>query len=367
MSTTPLFSHVLLPASNPQGKYVLSVVAKTRYRLNPDGKCVPEAEPVKLEPADKFFDNGDPLITACEVESDFIPWKPQTDIIVIGKACGPRGKEVIRMGLSVQVGSCRKDLVVTGDRQCQHKPLAGPVFSNPIPFTEMPLRYERAYGGMDILSFSEAPVGYPRNPLGRGFVVKKKKETLDGLALPNIEDPNFLLTPENLCVGEMKDWHRMPMPAGVGVFGKIWYPRCSFAGVMPADMPLYEQIHEMSAGLVPPDQVEKYKSLKMPMLDFKFFNGASPSLAVPYLKGNEKVRLEGMDAAGPIEFTLPGGAPVIRIDYGPGLQTPEVVLQTVVIRAVERTLDMVWRGACEYPGPTELEKLTKLDVVVEAA
>lgn len=361
------YEHILLPGQNPEGKHVLSVIAKTQYDIGLDGQCRPAELPVELVAVDRFFDDGDPLINACEVESDLIPWKPQTDVIIIGKAHAPRKKEVIRMSVTVQVGKQRKQLLVTGDRVCRFKPLVGPMFGEAQPFIEMELRYERAYGGVDIHSFGEPAVPYPRNPIGRGFVIKKKKEAIEGMLLPNIEDPTALLTPEILIVGDIKDWHRMPMPIGIGVFGKTWYPRSSFAGVMPADMPLYESMHEMAANQVEPDQVEKFKALKLPLLNFRFFNGASLGLALPYLTGDETVHLEGMAPDGSIDFQLPDGKPAITIDYGDGAQTPEVALHTVVLRVEEKLVEMVWRGACEYGGPEELEKITKLDVTVEAA
>ncbi len=366
--STQQFAHILLPASNPEGKPVLSVIAKAAFTFAPDGKTAWSAEPPELVKADKFYDPGDPLVNACEEETNLIPWKPLSDIVVIGKAWAPRRREVVRMGVSVSVGKHRKDLVVTGDRVCHWKPLAGPLFGEAKPFVEMDLRYERAYGGVDLsTNDGQTPLMYARNPIGKGFVVKKKKELMDGMALPNIEDPNMLLTQEGIAAGEIAEWHRMPMPAGFGVFGKAWYPRCSFAGVMPADMPLYTQIYEMAAGLVPKDQVELFKSLKMPMMDFHFFNGASPGLAVPYLQGDEAVRIEGMSADGLIQFQLPGGKPAITIDFGEGARTPEVVVHTVVIRTEQRLATITWRGACEYPGPQYADKLTKLDVKVEPA
>ncbi len=364
----PQFSHILLPASDPNGKPVLSVIAKSRFTFSPDGRCVPNSEPAKLVPADKFFDAGDPLVNSCEVESDLVPWKTMTDIVVIGKAHAPRARPVIRMGVSVSVGKHRKDIVVSGDRTVSWRTFVGPAFTEAKPFVEMDLRYERAYGGVDIHSTGgEVPMIYARNPIGRGFVIKNKRETLEGLVLPNLEDANMMLTPEGICVGQPHDWHLMPMPAGFGVFGKGWYPRCSFAGVMPADLPVYEQKHEEVCAQLPKEHVEQFKSLKQPMLDFRFFSGGSPGLAVPYIAGNETVMIEGMSPDAPLKFALPGARPNITIDYGDGAKITEVVLQTVVLDTEQKSVDLTWRGATEYPGLQELDKITKLDVTVEAA
>ena len=75
MSTALNFTHLLLPGSDPKGKYILACIAKVRFSIAPDGKLTPWPEPVKLVPGDKFYDDNDPLINACEVESDMMPYK----------------------------------------------------------------------------------------------------------------------------------------------------------------------------------------------------------------------------------------------------------------------------------------------------
>jgi hypothetical protein len=40
-----------------------------------------------------------------------------------------------------------------------------------------------------------------------------------------------------------------------------------------------------------------------------------------------------------------------------GMQEPEVVLHTVMIRLEERQLDLVWRAAVPYPGPDWLPRM----------
>ena len=50
------------------------------------------------------------------------------------------------------VGTSRKDLLVIGDRAAHYRPRSLPVFTEPVPFTAMPMRYELAYGGVDVRS-----------------------------------------------------------------------------------------------------------------------------------------------------------------------------------------------------------------------
>lgn len=360
------YVYTLLPAQNPDGSHIMAAVVKRTYDIGQDGRCIPADNQEPLVGADQYYEGKDPVTASCLMESDYIPWKVATDVVVIARAYAPWKKPAREIEASVTVGQTTKKVVVIGNRKCSYSKLRGPVFSDPESFTEMEVRYERAYGGVDLLSFGpEAPMMYPRNLLGKGFVVKDTKEALDGLELPNIEDPQHLLTKENIITGRMEEWQKQPMPQGFGWYGKLWYPRCSYAGVLPAYMSLYEEIREAAIGLVPKDQVEQFKKFKMPMLDFKFFNGAAPGLALPFLKGNETIRLVNLDPNGAFELQLPGKTPRIGIDIGGGIEYPEVVLHTVCILKEENRMYLVWRGAIEYPGPGNIEAVTKMDVIVE--
>jgi hypothetical protein len=187
------------------------------------------------------------------------------------------------------------------------------------------------------------------------------------MSLPNFEDPQDLLTPQRLITGTIEKWHKQPMPAGLSWFGLGWYPRASFAGVLPAYMPMYEELHEMTMGVVRKDQVEAQKKLKLPMLDFRLFNGASPGLAVPHLTGDEPVQLRNLDPSGDLSFNLPGKTPVISIDWGKGVEKPPVALHTVAIFGELMVVDLVWRGAVVYDGRPDFVDMTRMDVTIEDA
>jgi hypothetical protein len=344
----------------------MAAVVKQTYDVGRNGHCTRADEQDGLITADQFYDNKDPVIASCLMESDFIPFKVATDVVVIGKAHSPGGRPVRFLEVSVSVGQVTKRIKVLGNRTCAWLPDGRVLFSEPEPFTEMEIRYERAYGGVDLVSFgADAPMMYPRNHLGKGFVVRNTRQAVEGLDLPNLEDPSHLLTPGNLITGQMEGWQKQPMPQGFGWFGKLWYPRCSFAGVLPAYMSLYEQIQEAVLGIVPRDQVEQFKKFKMPMLDFKFFSGASPGLALPFLQGDETIRLVNLDPSAVVELKLPGSRPKIGIDLGEGCEFPDVVLQTVCILKEQNRMYQVWRGAIGYPGPEKFEAIKRMDVLVE--
>ena len=86
---------------------------------------------------------------------------------------------------------------------------------------------------------------------------------------------------------------------------------------------------------------------------------------MPFLSGDEDIRLRHLDAAGELAFQLPGERPRLGLDIGSGLQEPPVVLQTVMIRLEDRQVDLVWRTAVPYPGPDWLPEMRKMEVQVQ--
>jgi hypothetical protein len=359
------FQHVLLPTNDPQGQPVLAVIAKRTYQIRSGDVCIPAGTQLPLFSSDKFFDGGDPLITSCEYETDFYPYKPRCDVVVNGFARTPDKRPVRSMRVEAYVGRQGKAIQVFGDRHCRYAPGASPLWTDPEPFTEIPLRYERAYGGVDVRSREDTgALIYPRNPIGKGYAVLNTAAAVDGLPLPNLEDPRNLLTRETLVTGDLSRWQNQPLSQSFGWHGKSWFPRCMYAGVMPEHLSLYEQTREVSEGYVAPDQLEAFKRLKMPMMDFRFFNGAPVEMQMEALAGGEPVLIKGMRHTGDLSFPLPEKAPVIAIDIGAGFQTPTPVLQTVLIDTERQKLYMAWSGAISYPGPERMHELPTLEVQV---
>lgn len=99
-------------------------------------------------------------------------------------------------------------------------------------------------------------------------------------------------------------------------------------------------------------------------MDFRFFNGASPGLVMPYLRGNENIATANLSPEGIVPFSLPGDRPRIGLDIGQGLKQTTVVIHTVMIHMEEYQVDIVWRGALPYPGPDWLVEMKKLEIVV---
>lgn len=354
---------IVLPGQTPEGQYILSVLVKRSYQIVSGKACVRAEVDQKLVPGDAHY--ADPMNTTVKHEADHVPFKLATDVVLNGKAYAPGGRPATSLTASLQVGQHRKDVRVFGDRQVRANPGRNPTFTDAKPFTTMELRYERAYGGVDIYSDLKVACAYARNHLGRGFAVTTAKKAIDELPLPNLEDPQDLLTPERLCPGHFMHWERQPMPASFGWYCRYWQPRAALAGIMPADRAFEQQMRAAYAQLLTPADRKTYTENPLPDMDFRFFNGASPGLVVPYLTGQEEVRLTNLTSEGKLAFRLPGDRPRIGLDIGEGRQEPEVALHTVMISADDGRVDLVWRGAVPYPGPDWFPQMRKMEVSIQ--
>lgn len=354
---------IILSGQTPEGEHILCLLLKRTYDIVPGGFCTRSESDKKIIPGDVHY--GDPMNSTVKFESDLVPYKLATDVVLNARAYSPTRQPVRTLTASLIVGQHRKDLQIIGDRVCRYNSGGDPVFTDPQPFQTMELRYERAYGGVDIYSDRKVQCAYPRNYLGCGFVVRNTKKSIENLPLPNIQDHQDLLTPARLCAGEVKNWERQPIPQGFGWVHKTWRPRSSFAGIMPAERALHEELRKIYSGLIPPAQREMYEQTKLADMDFRFFNGASPGLVFQYLRGDEQIRTVNLCPEIECSFRLPADRPRLGLDIGTGLHESSVVLHTVMIRMEDKQVDLVWRTAVPYPGPDWLPELKKLDVMVD--
>lgn len=353
---------VVLPGQSPEGEHILGILLKRTYDIVPDKVCTRAESDKPLNPGDIFW--GDPMNSTVRYESDFIPYKLATDVVINGKAYAPNGTPTTSCLVSLRVAGKLRQINVTGNRVARYVKDGLPRFTDPESFVTMELRYEYTYGGIDVYSDKAVSYPYPRNPLGRGFVVKNTEQSVDKLPLPNIEDPADLITPERLCIEEYNQWENQPFPAGFGWFPKTWLPRAKLAGILPADRALEQQLRQAYAKLVPAEHRKIYLNNNLPDMDFRFFNGASRGLAFPFLKGGEEIATANLSPKGIVYFYLPYDTPRLGLDIGFGIQEPEVVMHTVMIRMEENQVDLVWRGAVPYPGPDWLPQMRKMEVSV---
>lgn len=298
------------------GRERLLVIVKAVFSVAEDATLKPLEEPPPLRAADTFFDEvgGSSILW----ETEMIPAKASTDVVLLGTAQTKDQRLVPQLNVSLKIGELSKTVTVFGDRVWEDH-LTGAKPGPITPFREMPLVYERAFGGRDQSTenrkYWEAE---QRNPVGVGFRAKHSAAPIDGAPLPNLEDPGALIR----HAGDR------PPPAGFGTIARDWLPRLSLAGTYDEDW------QTSRAPLLPED------------FDPRFHNSAHPDLIAPgYLRGDEAVSVHNVLPSGrPWSFQLPGVTPVGKVQIG-GADTPcPLQLDTVVLDADEQQVTQIWRG-----------------------
>lgn len=293
---------------------------------------------------------------------DFWPSKAATDFVVRGAAYTPGGRPATLMLVEASVGPASKRIAVFGRREIRWTAGGRPIIDDPEPFTVMPIVWELAYGGTDPrvelpdeLSFQQLamawmgtdhPGTYPRNPLGKGYLVDLAP--LHGAELPNLEDPLDLLTPERLLTGDPALWYRQPLPACFDFVPPLAFPR--HLGFGPSVEPWFpapddDRLPEVRLGVLPPGYRGARASGKLPRLAQE----APPGFVLDAVRGGEMVRIEGMHAELPrIEFALPGPPSVefmvegCRVPVGPRTHT-------IVVEPAAERVAVVYGATVDLP------------------
>ncbi len=167
------------------------------------------------------------------------------------------------------------------------------------------------------------------NLVGCGFIARKPKKGIEGMPLPNIEDPGNLI----------RSWKDHPKPVGFGFCSKAWMPRAGYIGT-------YDNKWRKERSPEPPED-----------FCFDYYNAAHPDLqAEGYLKGDEEVGLENLTPEGAIRFRLPGIS--VNCTVAKSFELTEGASSVPVTEEVNLNLDMlclipdekrlylVWRGLC---------------------
>ncbi len=286
------------------GAEVWIVAVRAAFTILPNGSTTIAEE--QIPPIMAPVHRGDPATTSLIYDSDFYLTKPTTDILLHGHAYAPEGKPAKHVDVSMQVGTVRKSLRVSGDRS-QQSVLSG----STEPFVKMPIIYERAYGGHEPAppKNPERPRFAPRNPIGVGFA------PLEGQPGPNISFPGVSLsitTPS----------------AGFGPIPPHWEPRSKYAGT-------YDEAWQKNRSPLFPDD-----------LDDRFFL-CSPEDQRPadYLRGGEPVSLLNLTLSGKLAFVLPKLAFRFSTFFrGKPTRTHRANLYSVILEPDFPRVVMVWHS-----------------------
>lgn len=297
LRATP-FEHAALvcPLRPPEPSLVL--VVKATFELVHQGVARIAAEQV---PCMGPVHHDDDAEQSLRTESDFALVKPRGECFVAG-ACHPPSPPARASAVTFHVGPIRKTIAVFGDREWKRS-LLGRSMTEPELFTSMPLRWERAFGGVDA------------NPHGRGVA-----KVDDAHPLPNLEDPRALI----VAPGDR------PSPACASPMGPTWPARLAHAGTYDA----------------------RWKRERFPWVARDFdpaFYLAAPHdqrLRRGFFAGNEEIALWHLVEGQP-RFTtrLPSLRPRAFVE-GEHRRFEEIplVLDTISIDADARRASCVWRG-----------------------
>lgn len=140
--------------------------AKATFVLDDSGAATLDTQDAHpMHPADVVTDYG-------IVPPDFAPRRTGTvEVFLVGKAHADGGRPTRAMRVAIELGAERRELLVFGDRHWVGEgSRATP--SEPMPFVEMPLSWDRAFGGSSEIFVdrdNSIPVLEQWNPLGKGF------------------------------------------------------------------------------------------------------------------------------------------------------------------------------------------------------
>lgn len=301
----------------PSGRELLVVVIKGTFVLPKNGEPVRlHDEQLPLVMADTF--SGEPGFSAPVLEIDFAPRKHACDVLLVGHARAPEGREVTRLRAGIRVGPMEKAFDVVGDRVWQAG-LTGISASSPQPFTEKLVSYDTAFGGADRYSQDESEHdAYLPNPVGRGWHKHLKNAWVDGTPLPNTEEIGK-------SVSFPSDKHK---PMAMGPIGRGWPQRARYAGTY--DQRWLDDVFPF----LPKDFDERY------------YQAAPEDQQMPLPKGPMEVMLCGFTADGPRQFVLPHFEAPIHVFPKRGLREDLIgTLDTIAFEPDQGRFTVSWRLA----------------------
>lgn len=253
--------------------------------------------------------------------SDLTPYKPVTDLYLIGSASAPEGKPVDRWAGMLKCGAISKALIFTGPRAWRYSLARGWRLSEPEPTTSVPLRYSLAYGGR--ADFTKPYAKHKpreldmRNPVGRGVQAAREHQSGVDYPAPQIELPEQPV---------QADPGRAVAPAGFSPLPGHFMERLKLAGTYD------KRWRDKVAPNVPLD------------MNLRYWNGAPADQQIrPYLRGDETVSLVHLLPEPRVDIQLPGLRAWAQVDREDGKKSVERMwLDTVCIDLDARHLILRW-------------------------
>lgn len=323
-----------------EGKKRARVMAKLTFDVAHDGRLsLVSADPMPLLPADLETPVG-------VLPSDASAYGHHgTEVIVNGAAYAPGGQPVPEMNVSLTIGSDVHEAVVTGDRVWVGRG-ADATPSDPIPFTRMPLTYERAFGGTSEVWFDEhtaVPLPYVANPRGRGFdpepmALATAREWNAPAGFPRFDPARSLPNLEGVHE-RVARWEDAPRPwcwstRPSDVLGPVLLPELDADATQAADPEALQAL---------PDEASVALAMR-----------CHPSLVQTGALAGKPITLRGMTPDGVMGFYAPAGGVVIDYEIDGRHGTQPLRLRRLVILPEERWIalsyELTFRFAFEVDG-----------------
>ncbi|MBS9781628.1 MAG: DUF2169 domain-containing protein [Gammaproteobacteria bacterium] len=296
--------------------------------------------------ADKFY--NDDTNQSLQYESDFVPVKLKTDVIINANSYSPHNKPLEKWLCGIEIKNRLGNIVlenclqVTGERYWR-RDFLGWTLDKPKLATKVPIRYEKAFGGQVVEKEEGKEDKYYAvcysNPIGTGLLHKKHLDKV--VPAPQIEDPDDTLD-------KLKPYKQIK-PKGFGFYHRSWDFRLPLAGT-------YDDEWKENQWPLPPHD-----------FDLAFNQAAHPDMIVDddYLKGNETVVLYNLlFGAEKQQFKLPNIKVVQRcLDSDSPIIVP-LDLDTVVIDIESENSDdwvvyISWRSILK-----KMDKTSSSDVMM---
>jgi uncharacterized protein YjbI with pentapeptide repeats len=313
----------------------LTLIVKGTYKLNPDQKVTPVKEQDQLPLSGDDY-GSNPAHGHYRYESDFAPFKPRADLMLVGSCHTPGHHALKACPVTFAVGRRSKTLWAFGQRYWQRSAAGFWSMTDPEPFSQMPITYENSFGGP----------GYDQNPVGKGYIQNLKKDSRQdkrSWALPNIEDSGELVaTP-----------HSKLIPSGFGPLDRMWKPRVRRVGTL--------------------DNAWLKNNWPKPPADFDwgYFNAAPQEMQVQgYLQGDEELYFENLHARiDAFRTRLPGirarcFVAIDKTDGGVRFNEVPMNLDTLWVDMPKERLVLVWRGVTAVRS-ADFKEIAEVLVVAE--
>jgi hypothetical protein len=308
------------PLRDVDGRSILATILKQVYDVDAFGAVKLAIKDVAVDLADTY--NGeDPAQASIRRPSQLFARKPGTDVILLGHAHARGGATYV--DVSLRVGRISKIVRAHGMRVWQSSAFGGLSAGPARPIREpIPLIYELAWGGQD-LTDPLKPLGEPLNYSGRG-VTRDPKSLID--------KPAAQLEYPDRPIGGRKN-----VPAAFNPIHRHWQPRVSYAGT-------YDEV---------------WMEARMPLLPSDFddrFNVCVPldQWSELPLRSDEPIEIMGATPEGLWRFQLPRVAPGFSSVILGRRQEHRTHLDTILIDADARRVELTWRAAIPLPRKYEM-------------